>query len=163
MITHLDKCTAEPNQLLNYNTGHSACPLGCVCSAGFRRWQYRSPELPAKSSWTGQTFWKSICWIKKEKWTSDTPVQIFRDDRSGSLTLKQMFLLLMGVQPNSQLKGGVVGGTVVTCTPSAGFLHMYFSLLLQLTTSHSPAKTPVVIATHPWFLSFYKAHQCKWI
>lgn len=72
------------------------------------------------------------------------------------LTLKQAFLLLMGVHPDSQLKGTVVGGTVVTCAPSAGFLQMYFSFVLQLTTSHSPANTPVVMATHPCFLS--KAH-----
>lgn len=85
-----------------------------------------------------------------------TPAQSFKDDRNCSLTFRQVFLLLMGVQPDAQLKGTVVGGTVVTSTPSAGFLQMYFSLLLQLTTSHSPANTPVVMATHPCFLSFIK-------
>lgn len=80
-------------------------------------------------------------------------MQVLKHERNCSLTLKHVFLLLMAVQPDAQLKGGVVGGTVVTCTPSAGFLHMYFSLLLQVTTSHSPANTPVVIATHPCFLS----------
>lgn len=96
---------------------------------------------------------------KKKPFTDSltyTPAQSFKDDCCCSLTLKQMFLLLMGIQPDSQLKGAVVGGTVVTCTPSAGFLQMYFSLLLQLTTSHSPANTPVVMATHPCFLSFIK-------
>lgn len=72
------------------------------------------------------------------------------------LTLKQVFLSIMGVQPDAQLRGSVVGGTVVTFVPSAGFLQMYFSLLSQLTTSHSPANTPVVMATHPCFLSFIK-------
>lgn len=74
-------------------------------------------------------------------------------------TLKQTLLLPAGVHPGGQLKGMVVGGTVVTGTPSAGFLQMYFSLLLQLTTSHSPAKTPVVMATHPWFRSFGERGQ----
>lgn len=71
-----------------------------------------------------------------------------------SLTLKQKLLLAIGVQPDAQLRAGVVGGTVVTCAPSAGFLQIYFSLLLQLTTSHSPANRPVVMATHPCLLSF---------
>lgn len=97
---------------------------------------------------------------KKKKTFTDsvtyTPAQSFKDDHNCSLTFKQVFLLITGVQPGSQLKGAVVGGTVVTCTPSAGFLQMYFSLLLQLTTSHSPANTPVVMATHPCFLSFIK-------
>lgn len=73
-----------------------------------------------------------------------------------SPTFKQVFLSTTGVQPGAQFKAGVVGGTVVICTLSATFLQMYFSLFVQLITSHSPANIPVVIATHPCSLSFVK-------
>lgn len=70
------------------------------------------------------------------------------------LTLKQTFRLATGVQPTAQLRAAVVGATVVIRASSASFLQIYFSLLLQLTTSHNPAKVPVAMATHPCFLPF---------
>ena len=57
-------------------------------------------------------------------------------------------------QPSGQLAVGEgVVAIVVMETPSARFLQMYFSRLLQLTTSHNPACMPVVMATQPFLLS----------
>lgn len=69
-----------------------------------------------------------------------------------SFTLKQTFLEFTFSQPSAQVVEGTVGGAGVKTAPSAMCLQIYFSLLVQGSTSQRPAKLPVAIATQP----------CRW-
>lgn len=64
-------------------------------------------------------------------------------------TLTQYSLELSGTQLLGHLEGVKVGGTVVKPAPSASCLQMYPNMLVQGSTSQTPANTPVVMATHP--------------
>ncbi len=55
----------------------------------------------------------------------------------------------MWVQRSAHLVEVGVGGAGVKTAPSARCLQMYFSLLVQGSTSQRPAKIPVVMATQP--------------
>lgn len=80
----------------------------------------------------------------------------------GPCTLKHMCLDGMTFQPSAHLGGGAVGGTGVTIAPSARCLQIYFSLLVQGSTSQRPAKLPVAIATQPcWWPCFCQKRNCQ--
>lgn len=67
-------------------------------------------------------------------------------------TLEQRFLDPTLIQPSGHWGGDWVGGAAVKTAPFARCLQMYFELLVQGSTSQSPAKIPVVMAVQPWML-----------